>query len=108
MIILFELKLIFKQPPKLVALVVELLVPEVDDWTIGIVAQMTTVGEVSPVIELLASMVKVIVSIIGPLAFVAKTMSSITRMTVQVTKLQCGKFKYNAIMVKFFNLMILI
>ena len=69
---------------------------------------MIAVGEVSPVIELLASMVKVIVSIIGPLAFVAKTMSSITRMTVQVTKLQCGKFKYNAIMVKFFNLMILI
>ena len=69
---------------------------------------MIAVGEVSPVIELLASMVKVIVSIIGPLAFVAKTMSSITRMTVQVTKLQCGKFKYNAIMVNFFNLMILI
>ena len=31
MIILFELKLIFKQPSKLVALVVESLVPEVDD-----------------------------------------------------------------------------
>ena len=108
MIILFELKLTFKQPPKLVALVVESLVPEVDYWTIRIVAQMTTVGVVSPVIGLLASMVKVIVSIIGPLAFVAKTMSSITRMTVQMTKLQCGKFKYNAIMVKFFNLMILI
>ena len=38
MIILFELKLIFKQPPKLVALVVESLVPNADDWTIGIVA----------------------------------------------------------------------
>jgi len=57
---------------------------------------MTTAKVVSSVIGLLAPVVELIVSIIGPLALIAKTMSRVTGMAVQVTGLQCGKFKYNA------------
>jgi len=56
---------------------------------------MTIARVVSPVLGPLASMVEMIVLVIGPLASVANTVSPITRMAVQVTELQCGKFKYN-------------
>ena len=56
-------------------------------------------------IGLLVSVVEMIFLIIGPLASVAKTVSLVTRMVVQVTGLQCDKFKYNG---HIFNLIILI
>ena len=56
---------------------------------------MTTAGVVSLVIRLLAPVVELIVSIIIPLALIAKMVSPVTRMAVQVTGLQCSKFKYN-------------
>ena len=89
MIILFEFKLIFQTNHQ------NRWLRQRSHWSTGIFAPITIARVVSSMIGLLALVVELIVSIIGPLVLIAKTVSPITGMAVQVTRLQCGKFKYN-------------